>query len=126
MIIRDKVKAKKPAAGAATNAVHENYPKSLLSKMFQHSSSGTTSDEVDQYLNLPVKSSSIDPLQWWKSNAPQLPVLCSVAKDILSIPGSSISVERVFNVRRDVIGIRRSVLNQETISALMFGNHYLK
>jgi hypothetical protein len=125
--MRDAVKAKKPSAGATTNSTHKNHPKSkLASKMFQHSFPGAGADEVVEYLNLPVESSSIDPLQWWQVYVPQLPVLSSIVKDALSIPGSSVSVERVFNVGRDAIGIRRSALNHEIKSGLMFGNHYLK
>jgi hypothetical protein len=57
---------------------------------------------------------------------PQFPKLSSVAREALAIPCSSVSVERVFNDGRDIIGIRRSSLNPETISAFMFGNHYMK
>ena len=53
------------------------------------------------------------------------PPLGAVAKDILSIPGSSVSVERIFNCGRDVIGLRRHSLKPETFSALMFGKYNL-
>ena len=45
---------------------------------------------------------------------------------VLSIEGSSVSVERIFNIGRDVIALRRSALEALSISELMFGNHYLK
>ena len=93
---------------------------------YLHSVIANNKPEIEQYLNLPVENHSIDPLQWWKSHVPQFPKLSIVAKEILSIPGSAVSVERVFNVGSDVIGIRRHALNEATISILMFGNHFLK
>jgi hypothetical protein len=98
----------------------------LLTKMFLHSASKTNTPEIDQYLELVVESYSIDPLQWCKTHIPEFPKLSSVAREILAIPGSSISDEHIFNVGRNVIGIRRNSLNSETISPLMFGNHYMK
>jgi len=72
----------------------------LLTGMFMHSVIANNKPEIGQYLNLPVENHSIDPLQWWKSHVPQFPKLSIVAKEILSIPGSAVSVERVFNVGR--------------------------
>ena len=109
-----------------TQTFQQTASSKLRSNMFQHSSSKSDQPEIDQYLSLPVESCNIDPLQWWKSHLPQFPKLSCLAKEILAIPGSSVSVERVFNVGRDIIGIRRNALKPETISALMFGNHYIK
>ena len=73
---------------------------------YLHSVIANNKPEIEQYLNLPVENHSIDPLQWWKSHVPQFLTLSIVAKEIISIPGSAVSVDRVFNVGKDVIGIR--------------------
>ncbi|KZV85609.1 hypothetical protein EXIGLDRAFT_562487, partial [Exidia glandulosa HHB12029] len=55
----------------------------------------------------------------WRQHAVQFPHLSRFARDILSIPGSAVAVERIFSSGRNVITIRRSRLKPETISALM-------
>jgi len=118
---------------ATTHVVQENEKESapvsssrLFKNMFKHSAGTTNMSELEQYLNLLVESHSVDLLQWWKSYMPQFSKVSMVARDILAIPESAVSVERVFNIGQDVIGILRHALSQETISNLMFGNHYLK
>ncbi|EJD36106.1 hypothetical protein AURDEDRAFT_47916, partial [Auricularia subglabra TFB-10046 SS5] len=58
-------------------------------------------------------------LLWWKAHSTQFPRLSRMARDIFSIPGSAVAVERVFNGGRDVISVRRARLNAATISLLM-------
>jgi hypothetical protein len=55
----------------------------------------------------------------------QFPNLSVVVKNVLSIPGASVSVERTFNCGRDVIGLRRHSM-KETLSSLMFAKCALK
>ena len=98
----------------------------LLKRMFSHSSSSVPIHEVDDYLNLQVEAWAVDPLQWWKSHASQFPLLSKLATEVLSIPGVSVAVERLFNVGRDVIGIRRHSLGSGSVSSLMFANHRLR
>jgi len=94
--------------------------------MFSHSMSDSMElNEVDKYLGMPCENPSVDPLGYWKTHSKEFPNLSAVAKDILSIPGSSVSVERIFNCGRDVIGLRRHSLKPETFSALMFGKYSL-
>jgi hypothetical protein len=54
-----------------------------------------------------------DPLSFWSMNRKKYPRLSLVAKNILSCPGASVAVERVFNIGRDVISLRRSALGPE-------------
>lgn len=50
---------------------------------------------------------------------PQLPVLSSVARDILSIPATGAGVERLFNSARDICHYQRGQLNSATIQDIM-------
>lgn len=77
-------------------------------------------DEVDKYLALVCANETVDPIRYWKSHAQEFPNLCQVAIDILSIPGSATSVERIFNIGKDMIALRRYSLKPETLKALMF------
>ncbi len=79
------------------------------------------SDEVDIYMTQERAYKGNDPLDFWKLHEAQFPNLSKVARQVLSIPGSSASVERLFSGGRDLIGIRRHSLKPDTMSALMFG-----
>ena len=99
---------------------------SLFERMFAHTAAKSNDHELDAYLALQTEAAAVDPLQWWKSHEVQFPALSKLAKSMLAIPGSSVSVERVFNVGRDVIGLRRHALDSDSTSSLMLGNHYLR
>ena len=54
--------------------------------------------ELEQYLEkVHTYPDEVDPLQFWVEHKDIYPALSSVAVDILSIPGSSASVKRVFS-----------------------------
>ncbi|CAE7121114.1 unnamed protein product [Rhizoctonia solani] len=74
-------------------------------------------DEIAIYLAEPV--TYMNPLDWWRKNSDRFPRLAAKARDFLSIPGSSVAVERVLSTGRDVISLRRASLTAETIRVLM-------
>jgi len=49
-----------------------------------------------------------------------------MARDYLAIPGASVSVERIFNGGRDVLGIRRWSLGAGTFRVLMLLKFFFK
>ena len=88
--------------------------------------------ELDDYLALkPLgfkptangQGASISPLQWWRAKAHECPNLSRLARDILSIPGSAVAVERVFCGGCDTISLCRANLKPETIRKLMLVKH---
>ena len=68
----------------------------------------------------------MNPLSYWQNQSRQFPAFSKIAKEILSIPGSSVSVERVFNFGGDIIELCHHFLSPETLSSLMFGYYALK
>ena len=56
---------------------------------------------------------------YWASKSRRWPKLCSMAKDLLSIPATSTASERAFSMAKDVFGIARMSLNPETVEALI-------
>jgi hypothetical protein len=92
-------------------------------------------NELEEYFQLPPeKFWACDPFEWWNRRSSQFPNLCKLARDILSIPGkfkpyvslptqllpgSAVTVERIFLGRRDTISLRCSSLKPETIHTLM-------
>lgn len=58
-------------------------------------------------------------LSWWRAHSNEYPRLAAAARDYLAIPASAVSVERLFNKGRDLLGVRRNLLNGETMRRLM-------
>ena len=52
--------------------------------------------------------------------------MAAIARDYLPIPGAEVDVERLFNVARDVLGLRRSSLGADTLRALILVKDYLR
>ncbi|CUA76039.1 Zinc finger BED domain-containing protein DAYSLEEPER [Rhizoctonia solani] len=74
-------------------------------------------EELAFYLADPI--THMNPLDWWRENCNRFPRLAAMARDFLSIPGSSVGVERVLSAGRDVISLRQSSLAADTIRVLM-------
>ncbi|KAJ3004761.1 hypothetical protein NUW54_g4661 [Trametes sanguinea] len=84
-------------------------------------------EELTTYLALRPKSfKTCNPLQWWSSHAREFPNLSRLARDILTIPGCAVAVERVFSGGRDTISLRRASLQPDTIRKLMLVKHRLR
>ena len=83
--------------------------------------------EVTRYLTSPIVIlHQGDPLVWWKSNTIEFPTICHMARDILSIPTSSVSVERLFSSARDVIPYRQNCLGEPMIQDLLITKSWQK
>ena len=49
----------------------------------------------------------------------------AVARNYLPVPGAEVNVERLFNIARDILGLRRALIGGETIRALILVKDYL-
>ncbi|KAJ6619367.1 ribonuclease H-like domain-containing protein [Mycena sp. CBHHK59/15] len=85
-----------------------------------------SSDEPSNYFDAPRIPMNADPVQWWYARKAEFPRLYRLARDIMSIPGSAVAVERVFSGGRDTISLRRAQLKPETIRTLMLLKHHLR
>lgn len=63
-------------------------------------------------------------LDFWKGREAKLLRLAVMARDILAILIASLSIERVFNIARDVCHFRRLALALDTIQAKMVKYYY--
>ncbi|KAF5387134.1 hypothetical protein D9615_002164 [Tricholomella constricta] len=89
---------------------------------FQRKTKAFVRDELAEYYKLtqdPEDFMKCNPVQWWTAHRAQFPNLFWLARDILSIPGSAVAVERIFSGGRDNISLRRASLHPETIRVLM-------
>ena len=96
-----------------------------LKKMFPKRNKKSV-DELQKYLSLEQEDIDVDPILFWRQNKSKFPNLARVALNVLSIPGGAVACERTFNIGRDIVGIRRHALNEDTLSSLMIGHHRLK
>ena len=81
--------------------------------------------DVEQYFDSPtvVDGKGIDDpdwvLNWWKAHEIEYPIMSQVARDYLPVPAAEVDVERLFSEGRDLIGLRRHSLSDETLKVLM-------
>ncbi|KAF7349507.1 Dimer-Tnp-hAT domain-containing protein [Mycena sanguinolenta] len=65
-------------------------------------------------------------LKWWKENEHEFPIISKIARDFLAIPGTSVSVERLFSSARHLCHESRASLNSKTISEAMLTKMWIK
>lgn len=67
--------------------------------------------------NIPLES---DPLEWWREQQSNYPLLSSLAKYYLCVPASSVASKRVFSTAGDLVTAQRSCLSGEQVDKLIF------
>lgn len=67
----------------------------------------------------PVAAGGDDPLDWWKLHGSDLPLLSKMAREYLSVPATSVPVERTFSMAGDVVTKKRGRLAGRQIGLVM-------
>ena len=81
--------------------------------------------ELSKYLNSPVVANNndeedeFDILQWWHDKRSTYPELSILARDVLSVPVSTVSSESAFSLAGRIIDDRRTSLTPEMVKVLM-------
>ncbi|XP_010271391.1 PREDICTED: zinc finger BED domain-containing protein DAYSLEEPER-like [Nelumbo nucifera] len=84
--------------------------------------------QLDLYLeeqNLDIKA-NVDVLEYWNKSSIRYPELASMARDILTIPISTVASEFAFSIGKKVINPWRSSLKSKTIQALVCLEDWLR
>ena len=68
----------------------------------------------------------INPLCWWKDNAFRYPILSHLARKYLAIPVTSVPSKRAFSSAGNIVSIKRSCLQPESVNMLVFPAENLK
>ncbi|KAJ8768087.1 hypothetical protein K2173_021027 [Erythroxylum novogranatense] len=84
--------------------------------------------ELDQYLDesLLPRVQDFDVLGWWKLNKLKYPTLSKMARDILTIPVSTVGPDAVFDTMAKELDSYRSSLRPETLEALVCAKDWLQ
>ncbi|PPR06541.1 hypothetical protein CVT26_000704 [Gymnopilus dilepis] len=92
----------------------------MFDTLLKPSAKGSTDirDEIDRYLNTDTEAVD-DVLMWWSERRSMFPGLSRMALDYLSIPPTSVDVERVFSRGRLILSHVRSRLNAQSTRALL-------
>lgn len=83
--------------------------------------------DLDNYLddpNVPLQD-DFDILSWWRTNGARFPVLQQIARDILSIPVSTVPSESAFSTSGRVLDPYRSRLLPDAVEALMCAQNWI-
>lgn len=103
-----------------------------LQSFFQNQGTGSNiSSELDIYLSEPKSTdlagegpNDVDVLQWWSRRQNQYPILAMMAREILAVPASTVSVEQAFSVGGYVLDERRSVMTPRNLEAQVLLKDY--
>lgn len=95
----------------------------------ENSSSHQTKSELDLYLDeslLPRGKEDFNVLSWWKDNEVIYPTLSKMARDILSIPITTVAHDSVHDTVTKKINSYQSSLRPVTLEALICGKDWLQ
>ena len=95
------------------------------SSLTSHSADSPT-DEVTQFIAEKAVSKSSSVTLWWKQNSYKYPRLARIARQYLSIPGTSATSERVFSTAGLTVTKLRNSLKPSHVNSLVFLNKNLK
>jgi hypothetical protein len=94
---------------------------------FQPTQDRVAEFDIDKYSDTPTISTGFDISQnqtefirnWWKANRLEFSCMAKVPQDHFAIPAAEVDIERLFNGRRDVLGIRRFSMKSKTLGTLL-------
>jgi len=90
---------------------------------FESPMSSTDASDIDTYFDTPSISFKLKKgddqtqwtMSWWEAHKQEFPAMAAAARDYLAIPASEVDIERLFNVGRDVLGIRHFSMSGNTL-----------
>ena len=75
---------------------------------------------IDMYLQYPTLDIDESPLDWWKLECKQMPLLSVLACKYLSLCATSVSSERVFSIAGHLVSKKRSSLKPDKVNNIIF------
>ncbi|KAG6481498.1 hypothetical protein ZIOFF_058102 [Zingiber officinale] len=87
------------------------------------------SNEVDKYLADEIEkrsNQSFNLLEWWKGSETRYPILSMIAKDVFSIPCSTVASESAFSLGKRIVDPFKSSLSPKMVEALVCTSDWLR
>lgn len=98
--------------------------------IYESNSTQHNKSEVEIYLVDPfcpeIGNSSFDILAWWRINGPKYSILSTMARDVLSVPVSTVASESAFSSAKRILDDYCCNLLPETIEAIMCSHDWLQ
>ena len=76
--------------------------------------------EISQYIEFERPTKEHDILDWWKNHSSTFPILSKFAKQVLCIPATSTSSERIFSQAGSVVTHKREKIHCENVEMLVY------
>ncbi len=92
---------------------------SLLEQVYKKPRVQTSDDVLRDYIAEGEVHGNCGPLDYWKVNASRFPGLAAMARDVLSVQGTSVACERLFSLGKNIISPARNRLKPDVVEALM-------
>lgn len=108
---------------ASNKDIWDEFDKSIVNIIGGNNSTAAEIIELDKYLAEPLLSRHENPLLWWSERKSVYPRLYEIAKRRLCIVATSVPCERLFSKAGQVVSDRRSNLESDKISKILFLNH---
>jgi hypothetical protein len=94
----------------------------------------TADNNIKQYFNTPSINFVLNEkenqtewvLNWWKVYKQEYPLMFQVIYNYLPIPGAEVDIERLFNITREILGLRRALMSAETLRVLVLLKDYIR
>jgi hypothetical protein len=65
-------------------------------------------------------------LNWWDAHKQEFLRIFKVARDFLLILGSEVDVKRLFNIAKDILRLRQTLMGIKTLRALILLKDYMR
>ncbi|XP_060183345.1 zinc finger BED domain-containing protein DAYSLEEPER-like [Lycium barbarum] len=83
--------------------------------------------EIEKYLLDDLeKTNELEILAWWKVSSARYPIISRMARDVLSIPISTVASESAFSISGRILDSYRSSLSPKTVKALICTQQWLR
>ncbi|XP_058776849.1 zinc finger BED domain-containing protein RICESLEEPER 2-like [Vicia villosa] len=73
-----------------------------------------------------LPNAKFDVLTWWVGNEAKYPVLSKLAKDILTVPVTTVALEATFSAGKRIINPKRSSMKTKTVEMVLCGGDWVK
>lgn len=119
-------RSKSQGSGISHQSTPDTKLSSVESRMLQRLQPRSLSiiSDINKYLDtLYIDVTKISDPQWlcnwWRLHKDEFPQMAAAARDYLVIPALKVEVKRLFNIAKDILGVRRYSMNVDIMRILM-------